>query len=145
MICLMKKISRKDVLIGILIIVIILFLIIFIKDIVKGTQSVRYSVSGNDGLRVGYSIDIVDKTAIEYEITPEVAAYIAKGVFVNIHGEKYVEERELKVFENTQLLSDVEKYGEFYTVSLNHEGYTDGEFIAISKIDGRILKVYWFG
>ncbi len=95
--------------------------------------------------RATYSLDIVDKTAIEYEITPDVAASIARAVFINIHGEQYVNERELTVFDNTELLEDIEKYGEFYEVGLNKPNYTDGEFIAISKIDGRILKVYWFG
>lgn len=145
MINIAKKLTKKDIIILILIIFICMLLVFLAVDLTREKNTVKYSVSDLEGLRVGYSIDMVDDTAIEYEITPEVAAYIAKGVFTNIYGERYVNEQELKVFENTQLLSDVEKYGEFYTVCLNYPGYTDGKYIEISKIDGRILKVYWFG
>lgn len=109
----------------------------------KSIRSIKYEYI-DDGPRVGYSIDIVDQTKIKYEITPEVAAYIAKGVFINVHGEDYVNERVLKVYDNTELLSDVDKYGHFYKVSLNKPNHTDGEYIAISKEDGRILKLYRF-
>lgn len=92
--------------------------------------------------RARYSIDNVNETSIDIEITPELAAYIAKGVFISIHGIDYVNERELVVYDNTESFDDLSKYGEFYTVSLNLKGYTGGEYIAISKINGEILKVY---
>ena len=93
--------------------------------------------------RSSYSIDSVNETSINFEITPETAAYIAKGVFIGIHGEEYVNERRLTVYDKTESFDDLNKYGEFYTVSLNYEGYTGGEYVAISKANGEILKVYW--
>lgn len=91
-----------------------------------------------------YSLDDIN-TTIQYEITPEASAYIAKGIFINVYGEDYVEGHIFDVFDCSEQEQDLEKYGKFYEVSMTKPGRTDGPVVVVSKNDGRILKVYSSG
>lgn len=68
------------------------------------------------------------------------AAKIAKAIFAEIYDEQYVNSRECTVYDIKIPQSDLDKYGDYYTVYIN-EGGTDGEFAVISKEDGRLLRV----
>lgn len=91
-----------------------------------------------------YSIDeIYPDAVLSYEITPEMAVEIAKIVLKNLYDESYVKKLAFSVVENAQSQSALEKYGEIYDIfaSEYYSDGTSGEYVAISKVDGRILKV----
>lgn len=87
-----------------------------------------------------HNLDDFIQTSIDFQITPAVAAKIVKAVFAEIYDEEYVNSRECTVYDIKIPQSDLDKYGDYYTVYIN-EGGTDGEFAVISKEDGRLLRV----